>query len=199
MVRILLCLLCLAGVLACQPAVAEDGPSIFGPAATGSPGPAEPKVTTAVVSPAPPGKDDPPVRSRHGAWQMRCQPAPKAGKEQCALMQSVVAKAPANVALTAIIVKRSGGQGSLMRILAPSGILLPSGLGLQIDGNDLGRAGFVRCLANGCIAEVILDDSLLKSLETGKTATFIIFQTPEEGFGIPIVLAGLKEGFDKLP
>ena len=29
-------------------------------------------------------------------------------------------------------------------------------------------------------------------------ATFIIFQTPEEGIGIPMSLKGFGEGFDKL-
>jgi len=48
-------------------------------------------------------------------------------------------------------------------------------------------------------AEVILEDKLLQKLEGGKTATFIIFQTPEEGIGIPVSLKGFSEGFDKLP
>ncbi len=47
-----------------------------------------------------------------------------------------------------------------MRVVAPLGVLLPSGLGLKIDNADIGRAGFVRCLPNGCIAEVIMDDAL---------------------------------------
>jgi len=33
----------------------------------------------------------------------------------------------------------------------------------------------------------------------GKTSTFIIFQTPEEGIGFPMSLAGFGEGYDKLP
>ena len=86
-----------------------------------------------------------------------------------------------------------------MRVVAPLGVLLPSGLGLKIDHADIGRAGFVRCLPNGCIAEVIMDDELIKKLRTGKTATFIIFQTPEEGIGFPMSLAGFGEGYDKLP
>ena len=63
----------------------------------------------------------------------------------------------------------------------------------------MGRAGFVRCLPNGCVAEVILEDKLLTQLESGKTATFIIFQTPEEGIGIPISLNGFNEGYQALP
>jgi invasion protein IalB len=57
----------------------------------------------------------------------------------------------------------------------------------------------VRCLPNGCVAEVILEDKLLNQLQTGKQATFIIFQTPEEGIGIPISLNGFGEGYNALP
>ena len=38
-----------------------------------------------------------------------------------------------------------------------------------------------------------------QQLETGKTATFIIFQTPEEGIGIPISLNGFADGYEALP
>ena len=52
---------------------------------------------------------------------------------------------------------------------------------------------------NGCIAEVILEDDLLSKLQSGAQATFIIFQTPEEGIGIPISLNGFSAGFSALP
>jgi invasion protein IalB len=61
------------------------------------------------------------------------------------------------------------------------------------------RAGFVRCLPNGCVAKVGMDDKLLGQLRTAKTATFIIFETPEEGIGFPLSLNGIGEGYDKLP
>jgi hypothetical protein len=83
--------------------------------------------------------------------------------------------------------------------VAPLGVLLPSGLGLKLDNQDVGRAGFVRCLPNGCVAEVVMDDKLLGQLRTAKTATFIIFETPEEGIGFPLSLNGIGEGYDKLP
>src|SRR5581483_10355238 len=119
--------------------------------------------------------------------------------EQCALIQSVTAEDRANVGLTVIILKTADHKSRLLRVVAPMGVLLPSGLGLKIDNADIGRAGFVRCLPNGCIAEVIMDDELIKKLRSGKTATFIIFQTPEEGIGFPMSLAGFGEGYDKLP
>ena len=114
-------------------------------------------------------------------------------------MQSVVATNPAGVGLTAIILRTADKKGLLMRILAPSGVLLPSGVGLTIDGNDLGRTGYVRCIPTGCVAEVLLDPDVFDKLKAGKTATFIIFQTPEEGLGIAIALDGLGAAVEALP
>jgi invasion protein IalB len=139
------------------------------------------------------------VKSVSGDWQIRCDTPPGAQGEQCALIQSVTAEDRPNVGLTVIVLKTADQKNRLMRVLAPLGVLLPSGLGLKINQADVGRAGFVRCLPNGCVAEVIMDESLLKQLRTGQTATFIIFQTPEEGIGIPMSLKGFAEGFDKLP
>jgi invasion protein IalB len=139
------------------------------------------------------------VKSVHKDWQIRCDTPPGAKNEQCALIQSVTAEDRANVGLTVIVLKTADQKSKLMRVVAPLGVLLPSGLGLKIDAADVGRAGFVRCLPNGCIAEVVMDDELIKKLRAGKTATFIIFQTPEEGVGFPMSLAGFGEGYDKLP
>jgi invasion protein IalB len=139
------------------------------------------------------------VKSVHADWQIRCDTPPGAQGEQCALIQSVTAEDRPNVGLTVIVLKTADQKGRLMRVLAPLGVLLPSGLGLKIDKADVGRAGFVRCLPNGCVAEVVMDDNLVKQLRTGTTATYIIFQTPEEGIGIPMSLKGFGEGYDKLP
>jgi invasion protein IalB len=139
------------------------------------------------------------VRSVHNDWQIRCDNPPGAQGEQCALIQSVTAEDRPNIGLTVIVLKTADKKTRLMRVIAPPGVLLPSGLGLKIDNAEVGRAGFVRCVPNGCVAEVIMDDTLIGKLRTGQSATFIIFQTPEEGIGFPISLKGFGEGFDKLP
>ena len=138
------------------------------------------------------------VRAAHGDWQVRCDTPPGARFEQCALVQSVTAEDRQNVGLTVIVLRTADNKDHILRVLAPLGVLLPSGLGLRIDGEDVGRAAFIRCLPKGCLAEVIIDDPLIKKLQSGKDATFIIFQTPEEGIGIPVSLAGFGAGFDSL-
>ncbi|WP_436642899.1 invasion associated locus B family protein [Microbaculum sp. FT89] len=139
------------------------------------------------------------VKSTHGDWQIRCDTPPGAQGEQCALVQSVTAEDRQNVGLTVIVLKTADGKDQILRVLAPLGVLLPTGLGLKVDDADIGRAQFIRCLPNGCVAEVIIDEELVKKLEGGQLATFIIFQTPEEGIGIPMSLAGFTEGYAALP
>jgi invasion protein IalB len=139
------------------------------------------------------------VKSVHNDWQVRCDTPPGARDEQCALMQSVMAEDRPNVGLTVIVLKTADQKSRLMRVVAPMGVLLPSGLGLKIDEVDIGRAGFIRCLPSGCVAEMAMDDNLLKQIRVGQTATFVIFQTLEEGIGFPISLKGFGEGYDKLP
>lgn len=139
------------------------------------------------------------VKATHGDWQMRCDTPAGAQGEQCAIVQSVTADDRPNVGLTVIVLKTADKKSRLLRVLAPLGVLLPSGLGLRIDQAEVGRAGFVRCLPNGCVAEVVLEDQLINQLKVGKQATFIIFQTPEEGIGVPVSLNGFGPGFDALP
>jgi invasion protein IalB len=152
----------------------------------------------ALVSAAAPAAAQGVVKSVFGEWQIRCDTPPGAQSEQCVLLQSVQAEDRPNVGLTVIVLKTSDQKSRLLRVLAPLGVLLPAGLGLKIDDQDIGRAGFVRCLPNGCVAEVVMDEALVGRLKTGKLATFIIFQTPEEGIGVPLSLNGFGPGFDAL-
>src|SRR5262249_49483291 len=99
------------------------------------------------------------VKSVHGDWQIRGDTPPGAQREQCALLKSGTGEARPSVGLTVIVLKTADQKTRLMRVLAPLGVLLPSGLGLKINQADIGRAGFVRCLPNGCIAEVIMDEN----------------------------------------
>ena len=138
------------------------------------------------------------VKESHGDWQIRCDTPPGAKSEQCALVQTVTAEDRPNVGLSIIVLKLADNKNRLLRILAPLGVLLPAGLGLRIDDAEIGRAGFVRCLPDGCVAEVVMDENLIGKFRTGKSAVFIIFQTPEEGIGIPVSLNGFGPGFDTL-
>ncbi len=139
------------------------------------------------------------VKSTHGAWSIICDTPAGATSEQCVMMQNVVAEDRPEMGLSVVVLRTADNKAEILRVLAPLGVLLPNGLGLNVDGKDIGRAYFVRCFQDGCYAEVILEKPLLDTLKSGTSATFIVFQTPEEGIGIPVDLKGFAEGFAALP
>lgn len=141
---------------------------------------------------------DPAIRGVYGEWALRCDVQAGSTAEQCALVQNVYAEGKPDLQLVVVVLKAPEG-GYLLRVVAPLGIILPAGLALRIDGTDIGKTGFMRCLGNGCMAEVAMDDGLIGRFSTGSTALFIIFPTPGEGTGIPIPLAGFANGLARLP
>jgi invasion protein IalB len=138
------------------------------------------------------------VRETHGAWQVSCRTPPGAKEEKCALVQSVTAEDRPNVGLTVVFYKAIGEEKKLMRVVVPLGVLLPTGLGLKIDGQDVGNAPFLKCSRRGCVAEVVLQDDIIAKMKKGTTAMFIIFDTPEAGIGIPVALQGFGDALGNL-
>ena len=139
------------------------------------------------------------VRDTYGAWRMVCEVPPGAATEQCSLIQNVVSDQRAEAGLSVVVLKTADKQVHLLRVLAPLGVLLPLGIVVSIDGEDVGRAYFIRCFEDGCYAEVELDEATIDVLKKGSQATFAFFQSPEEGIGLPIDLTGFSAGFDALP
>jgi invasion protein IalB len=138
------------------------------------------------------------VRETHGAWQVSCRTPPGAKEEKCALVQSVTAEDRPNVGLTVVFYKAIGENKKLLRVVVPLGVLLPTGLGLKVDDQDVGNAPFLKCSRRGCVAEVVLQDEVINKLKKGQTAMFIIFDTPEAGIGIPVSLQGFSDAFVSL-
>jgi invasion protein IalB len=135
------------------------------------------------------------VRETHGAWQVSCRTPPGAKEEKCALVQSVTAEDRPNVGLTVVFYKAIGENKKLLRVVVPLGVLLPTGLGLKIDNEDVGNAPFLKCGKRGCVAEVVLQEEVIGKLKKGENAMFIIFDTPEAGIGIPVSLQGFSDAF----
>lgn len=139
------------------------------------------------------------VASEHGFWKIICETPPGASSEQCGMHQSVQDETREELGLSITVLRPADRQGELMRIQAPLGILLPAGIGLEVDGKSIGTAYFVRCFADGCWADVNIDAQLLETFQQGTTAIFKVFPTPEEGVGIPVDLSGFADAYENLP
>jgi invasion protein IalB len=138
------------------------------------------------------------VKSEHGFWKIICEKPPGATNEQCGMIQMLRDETRGDLGLSITVLRPADRQGDLLRIQAPLGVLLPKGIGLEIDGQSIGFADFARCFADGCFTDVPLDDKLIEALSSGKTAIFKFFLTPEEGVGIPVDLEGFADAYQNL-
>jgi invasion protein IalB len=138
------------------------------------------------------------VLSEHGGWKVICETPPGAKNEQCGMHQAVQDDKRTELGLSITVLRPADRKGDLMRIQAPLGILLPTGVGLDIDGQDFGRVWFIKCFADGCWADATVDEKLLGALKKGKIAIFKVFPTPEEGVAIPVDLTGFSEAYQKI-
>ncbi|MEM7398782.1 MAG: invasion associated locus B family protein [Pseudomonadota bacterium] len=139
------------------------------------------------------------LRGTYGAWQLYCRTPPGAREEKCAIVQMVTDEQRPNVGLNVQLFKSIGADTNMMRVVAPLGIFLPRGLGMKIDGEDVGNVPYIKCgKTSGCIAEFELQNEVVTKLKSGESALLIIFPTVEEGIGIPVSLDGFTKAFGTL-
>ncbi len=137
------------------------------------------------------------VKAQFGDWKHECSKPPGARLELCAITQDVTDEANSDVGVSVHVQKLPGGE-SLLRVIAPLGVLLTHNLAVRVDGDNLGEAPFLRCYVLGCQAQIELDDKLRGKLASGKTMLLVIHRTAEQGVGIPISLNGFAPAFAAL-
>lgn len=146
---------------------------------------------------APADAQDGVVKETFGEWKLVCDTPAGASSEQCAIIQLVLDE-EADIGLSAIVLRTADGKAELLRVVVPLGVVLPNGLGLLVDEQNIGNAQFTSCLADGCYAQVVLNEQLLDTMKNGKSATFVVFKTPEEGIGVPIELGNFAKAYEAL-
>ena len=147
----------------------------------------------------------PQVVATHGDWKVQCETGNKPGadgqtEKQCAMVQTARSEKNNKVGLTTIFArgKKNGKDVTMMRILAPIGVYLPTGVALEIDGGAVGRIPFTRCAPQICIAFGEAGDQTLDKFRKGSAANFIIYESPGIGMPIKISLSGFAAAYTAL-
>lgn len=184
-------------------AIAQDQqapPNTFGPRVR----PAQPSQPqkTAQQPPAAPQ-----IVATHGDWKIQCETPPAnaqggsaATQKQCGMIQTVRSDKNPKVGLTLVLVKgqQNGKNVTMMRIMAPVGVYLPTGVALEVDGGAVGRVPFTRCLPQVCIAFAEATNDTLDKMKKGSAANFIIYEAPGLGLPMKISLNGFSAAFGDL-
>lgn len=157
------------------------------------------------------------IVATHGDWKIQCSdfPNPAAqnagGKSDsasstpetirsCGMTQTARSTERENVGLTLVLFKQKQGDKNvtMMRILVPVGVYLPTGVALEIDSAAVGRVPFVQCLPQFCMAIAEATPESLEKMKKGTKANFIIYEGPGAGVAIDISLKGFTAGLGEL-
>lgn len=171
-------------------------------------GPRKQKPAAGAAQPGQPGKTKPPaaeVVGTHGKWTITCEKKEVkqpdgTTKKPCALIQSTTSTERKNVSLTLVLIKgeKDGKPNTMMRVIAPIGVFLPTGVALEIDGAAVGRVPFTRCLPQICIAFAEASPPTLDKMKKGGKAKFIIYEAPGLGMSLELSLIGFTDGLKNL-
>ena len=148
----------------------------------------------------------PTILSTHGDWKVQCEKIPEGQAppgtppEQCGMVQTTHNEKEPQAALTLIIVKQKEKEKVVpaMRVMAPLGVFLPTGIALEIDGAAVGRVPYARCTRQVCYATATASPDMFEKLRKGTAANFIIYQGPGMGMPMKISLSGFSAAFADL-
>ncbi|WP_273754757.1 invasion associated locus B family protein [Bartonella sp. MM73XJBT.G] len=140
-----------------------------------------------------------PAPQTYGAWTKVCALPPGTPNMQCEVVQNIHTQGRHDITLRVTFYKLPQKQGALMRVFVPIRVELRPGVGIKIDGKNMGRMEYRRCLGDNCVAEAFLKDDILQLFLKGKMATYFVFTTPEQGIGGLVDLHGLGDAYATLP
>lgn len=139
------------------------------------------------------------VKATHGAWQIICIN----DSDACAMQQvgkSSEGKDAMVVRITKVDAKTDKGEAipASVEIVAPLGVILPAGLRVQIDGGKVRATGFQICLANGCLAQDVMNQPFIDDLKRGSAAKMTVVVPGQGEVGVDISLSGFTKAFGSL-
>jgi invasion protein IalB len=153
--------------------------------------------------PQQPQMPKPELVATHGDWAVQCQQEPGAeggaAVRTCGMFQAAKSDRQ-GVGLTLVVVKgeQDGKEVTMLRVMAPIGVYLPTGVALEIDGDAVGRVPFTRCMPQACIAVAEASPPTLEKMKSGGVANFIIYEAPGAGMAMELSLKGFTAALGEL-
>lgn len=139
---------------------------------------------------------EPSLRATHGDWQVLCVLNDNL-LEECFLGQALDDQTSGKRAMTVMVMK-APDQSTALRITVPLGVLIPAGLNLTVDGNNVGDVGFVACFPDGCMTQVGMSDEVLNALKTGTAAVVTVHDFDNKPIELPLSLTGFTAAYGDL-
>ena len=141
------------------------------------------------------------MREEIGDWTVRCIRAEIGQADRCQIYQLLKDDQDQPLAgVTVVPVSGSGEFSAKMTFNGPVGVLLPAGVQVSIDGQDMGRVPFLVCTQGNCVAEIPLQNIDLDAFKAGNAADFTVIPAAQQNSRVTLTasLAGFTAGFGGL-
>ncbi|WP_195930701.1 invasion associated locus B family protein [Hyphomicrobium album] len=150
---------------------------------------------------APAAKEAPPKPAADAAapqipWLVNCASLPD--QMSCEAIQTLTIQKTGQLLLSISVRIPPNSKTAAMMLHLPHGMFLPDGVSLTIDTNPPQKQPVQTCDQKGCYVGVPIDDTLLKTLQSGKILTIAFKSLEKKEITIPIALSGFKEAYAKL-
>jgi invasion protein IalB len=111
-----------------------------------------------------------PIVTEHDDWISRCV-KPVDSNEFCEAIQVILInrdQVSGRVLETSL--RRLNEKEIVMQFVLPFGVDLRPGVAFRIDENEERKAGFLTCLQQGCLVQMLVNDNLMTELKDGSQA-----------------------------
>ncbi len=117
----------------------------------------------------------------------------------CNVQYQILAPNRAPLLALNLVEVQGDAKRRVFRIALPTGRMLPQGVQVQIDDRKASQFPFAYCRPQGCVAEIGLNDDLIKIFKKSKgvNVVSINFQGKVEAF--PVTLTGFTKVYDGEP
>ena len=137
------------------------------------------------------------VRDTFGDWQVRCAPQ----GDDCFMYQLATDDEDNPVAEFSLLRLPAGSEAVAgVTVVTPLGTLLPPGLGIQVDTNEMRQYPFAWCSQVGCFSRFGLDNAAVNTMKRGRAGriTLLAVGAPEQPVVLDLSLTGFTAAFDSL-
>ena len=138
----------------------------------------------------------PPDVTEHQDWSVACRDLDTG--RACEMLQTVNERESGQPFMQIRVAYPRQAEAPILQIAVPLGALLPAGLHIAIDGEDIGSLPFAYCTSDGCFAQTDLAEETLARLRGGTNGTvtfaFVTGQEPE----VPFSLMGFTASYNEV-
>lgn len=135
-------------------------------------------------------------------WSPSCRAAADDSSRMiCALTQDVRREGGGELLFRLEAQTGAKPEDNLFRLISPLGTYLVNGIGLVVDGTELGRIPVERCAAQGCLSLVRAGtdlEAIISGLQAGNELGVVFWLGPDEQKSVSIPLTGFGRNWAAL-